>query len=343
MSELEKKAEEAVGQAAETVKETVKEAAGQAAETVKKTAEEAAGTVEKTVKEAGKTTGRKKKEKVKKTVGQEILSWVLTIAVAFVIAFVVRALVFEPVRVDGESMLDTLQNGEIMFVTKFDYSSTWFSFPWQNATQKENAARFTFGGNPKRFDVVVCRYPGRGDTNFVKRVVGLPGDTVALTGGYLYVNGEKYGEPYISDAYRTGSRNELSDFKVPSKGDPLTIDSDGTLKVNGEAWPWQASRLSGKAENGSRLLYYYDSVDKKQVLQLNGKDIKSAEKLSAITGVEFKLENDFYFVMGDHRNNSNDSRAQGPIDRTMIVGHVQQVVYPFNAWRGIPNGLDVKK
>ena len=50
-----------------------------------------------------------------------------------------------------------------------------------------------------------------------------------------------------------------------------------------------------------------------------------------------------YFVMGDHRNNSNDSRSVGPIDRDMIVGHVRQVVYPFNQWRGIPNGMDVGK
>ena len=49
-----------------------------------------------------------------------------------------------------------------------------------------------------------------------------------------------------------------------------------------------------------------------------------------------------YFVMGDHRNNSNDSRSIGPIDRSMIIGHVRQVVFPFNQWRGVPNGLDVK-
>ena len=69
--------------------------------------------------------GRKDKKKEKRTVGQEILSWVLTILVAVVAALVIRSAVFEPVRVDGESMDDTLANGEIMFVSKFDYSSTW--------------------------------------------------------------------------------------------------------------------------------------------------------------------------------------------------------------------------
>lgn len=224
--------------------------------------------IKKTVETTGKESGRKnKKEKGKKTVGQEILSWVLTLLVAVVAALLIRSIIFEPVRVDGQSMDDTLANGEIMFVSKFDYSTTWLSLPWQDDAAKENAPRITIGGNPQRFDVVICRYPGRGDTNFVKRVVGLPGDTIQLVDGYLYVNDEKYDEPYINDEYRTGRLNTFGPVTVPE----------------------------GK-----------------------------------------------YFVMGDHRNNSNDSRSVGAIDRNMIVGHVRQVVYPFSNWRGIPNGLNVK-
>ena len=223
---------------------------------------------EKTVtEENGAKQKRKKKEKVKKTVGQEILSWVLTLLVAVIAALLIRSFIFEPVRVDGHSMDDTLADGEIMFVTKFDYSTTWLCLPWADAEASEKSPRITFGGNPQRFDVVICRYPGRGATNFVKRVVGLPGDTIQLTDGYLYVNGEKYEEPYINDEYRTGRMNTFGPYTVPE----------------------------GK-----------------------------------------------YFVMGDHRNNSNDSRSVGAIERTMIVGHVRQVLFPFGNWRGVPNGLDVK-
>ena len=215
----------------------------------------------------------KKETKKKKSVLREILEWVLTIAAAVVIALPIRAFAFEMVRVDGGSMNSTLSNGEIMFVTKFDYASTWLSFPWQDDEAREKAARITTGGNPKRFDVVICRYPGRGDTNFVKRVVGLPGDTVRLENGYLYVKEKgqteevRYEEPYINDEYRVGGRNEFGPYEVP----------------DGE-----------------------------------------------------------YFVMGDHRNNSNDSRYVGSIGRDMIVGHVRQVVYPFDKWRGVQNGLDIK-
>ena len=222
--------------------------------------------MEKTVETQAPDNGKKKK-KVKRTLGQEILSWILTILVAVIAALVIRSIVFEPVRVDGSSMDDTLANGEIMFVSKFDYSSTWLCLPWQSKEAKEKAPRITFGGDPQRFDVVICRYPGRGDTNFVKRVVGLPGDTIELKEGYLYVNGEKYDEPYINDEYRSGPLNTMSAREVPE----------------------------GK-----------------------------------------------YFVMGDHRNNSNDSRSVGAIDRNMIIGHVRQVVYPFSDWRGIPNGLEAR-
>lgn len=111
----------------------------------------------------------------KKSMGREILEWVLVVVVAVAAALLIRTFIFEPVRVDGESMLNTLHDNEYMIVTKYQY----------------------LFGDPERFDVVICHYPGRGNTNFVKRVVGIPGDTVAMRGGVLYVNGEAVDEPYI--------------------------------------------------------------------------------------------------------------------------------------------------
>jgi len=266
---------------------------------------------------------------------------VLTLLVAVAAALVIRSVIFEPVRVDGHSMDDTLADREVMFVSKFDYSSTWFCFPWQSSEAKENAPRLTLFGNPKQFDVVICRYPGRGDTNFVKRVVGMPGDTVELREGYLYVNGEKYEEPYINDDYRTGPLNTLSEFRVPAKGDSFLYRDNG-LWVNDRLWAYKGTNLTGTNEKGDKLEYDYDYESNKAVLRINGKDITSEAELQSIEGVEYKLDRDYYFVMGDHRNNSNDSRSIGPIDRSMIIGHVRQVVFPFGQWRGVPNGLDVK-
>lgn len=161
--------------------------------------------------------GRPKKEKKKKSVKQEILEWVLTLLAALVFALVIRSFVGQPVRVDGSSMWGTLVDGEIMLVSKTNYASIWIptwktigreigylfdgrnnAYERQHATNTdEDYIKFTTGGDPQRFDVVICHYPNRGDTNFVKRVVGLPGDTISIHGGKLTVNGVTYEEPYL--------------------------------------------------------------------------------------------------------------------------------------------------
>ena len=204
-----------------------------------------------------------KKNHQKKSAGREIFEWVLTIFAAVMLALPIKAFAFEFVRVDGASMNTTLADGEIMFVSKYDYATTWLTLPWQDTDEKESAARIVTGGDPERFDIVICRYPGRGDTNFVKRIVGIPGDTVEIRDGYLYVNGERYEESYIADEYRVSGGSNGRSFG------PYTVPE-------GE-----------------------------------------------------------YFVMGDHRNNSNDSRAQGTITRDMIIGHVRNVVFPFGESRRV--------
>lgn len=171
--------------------------------------------------EASRGAKRKKnkKEKEKKPLWKEILSWIFTILGAVAAALVIRSLIVEPVKVDGESMLDTLNNGEIMLVSKFDYSSTWLCLPWQSDNAAQQMPRVTIG-NPKFLDVVICRYPARGAANFVKRVVGMPGDTVELRDGYLYVNGEQAEEEkdLINPEYRTkGMSDGLTFDSVRSK------------------------------------------------------------------------------------------------------------------------------
>ena len=295
--------------------------------------------------------GRKnKKEKVKRSLGMEILSWVFTLLVAVVAALMIRSVIFEPVRVDGHSMDDTLADKEIMFVSKFDYSSTWFCFPWQSDEAKEDAPRLTLFGDPQQFDVVICRYPGRGDTNFVKRVIGMPGDTVKLENGQLYVNGTAYEEPYVNDEYLTGALNTMDDYTVPKKGDTFTVhfeENRYTILLNGENWKISNTILKCKDADGKKLTvadgaktFVYDDKEYNQNDEEHAKEL--AELLTSISDKPFTVDEDYYFVMGDHRNNSNDSRSQGPIERSMIIGHVRQVVFPFGQWRGVPNGLDVR-
>ena len=116
---------------------------------------------------------KKGKEIKQKTVGSEIISWIVTILTAVVLALVIRTFFFEIYGVDGHSMTNTLQDGEKMFCTKLDYLT----------------------GQPQRGDVVICHYPSRGNTAFVKRLVGLPGDTVEMRDRHLYVNGQQIADP----------------------------------------------------------------------------------------------------------------------------------------------------
>ncbi|MBQ1945988.1 MAG: signal peptidase I [Clostridia bacterium] len=191
---------------------------------------------------------KSKKEKEKRTFKEELLSWVYTLLAALVIVTVIRTFFFEPIRVDGESMRNTLQDGDIVLVTKPEYWS----------------------GNYQRGDVIICRYPNRNKessislggsfeltftnhTLFVKRLIGLPGDKIEFRQGVLYVNDQLVDESNI-DVYIPYTR---------SMG-PITLGRDQ------------------------------------------------------------------YFVVGDNRGNSNDSRAVGPISEDMIVGHVNLVVWPLS-------------
>jgi len=133
-----------------------------------------------------------KKEKQKKSIKQEIFEWIMVFIVAAAIALPIRTFVFEPVRVDGSSMLNTLTDSEFMIATKFDYL---FS-------------------DPERFDIVICNYPNTTDGMYrVKRVIGLPGEVVELRANKLYVNGE-----YVEQHFDIGS-------SAPDFG-PITVPAD---------------------------------------------------------------------------------------------------------------------
>ena len=297
---------------------------------------------------------KKKKEKEKKSVGAEILSWVLTILCALVAALVIRSVVFEPVRVEGESMDDTLADKEVMLVSKYDYSSTWLCLPWQSDNAAQQSPRLTIG-SPNLLDIVICRYPARGALNFVKRIVGMPGDTVELREGYLYLNGEQVEEEkdLVNSEYRVrGASNgyAFGPYRVPKKGDTLAVSgSDSALQfqLDGEAWERKSTTVLAKDEDGKTLKIYNKNPKEDRnarpavttvILSYDGKEYTSedwGEIIPTLTGKQFTIDQDYYFLMGDHRNNSNDSRNIGAVERSMIVGHVRRVVYPFSGFRGV--------
>ncbi|MEH7273065.1 signal peptidase I, partial [Neobacillus vireti] len=113
----------------------------------------------------------------------ETFEWVKSIMGALVIAFIIRSFFLTPIVVDGESMNPTLQDKDHMVVTKI--------------------------GNPKRFDIVVFHAPDGSD--YIKRVIGLPGDRIEYKNDVLYINGMAYNEPYLEKYKKRLNEGTLTD------------------------------------------------------------------------------------------------------------------------------------
>jgi signal peptidase I len=111
---------------------------------------------------------------------------VRTVVYAVLIAMVVRIFAFEPFNIPSGSMLPTLFVGDYLFVSKFSYGFSRHSLPWGLPIIEGRI----WADEPERGDVAVFKLPTDGRTDFIKRIVGLSGDTIQVKGGILHINGE---------------------------------------------------------------------------------------------------------------------------------------------------------
>src|ERR1700723_3973912 len=111
---------------------------------------------------------------------------VKTIVYAILIAVVVRTVAFEPFNIPSGSMIPTLLVGDYLFVAKYSYGYSRYSLPfgWPPFSGR------IFGSLPRRGDVAVFKYPRDNSTDYIKRIIGLPGDKIQVRQGLLYINGE---------------------------------------------------------------------------------------------------------------------------------------------------------
>ena len=190
-----------------------------------------------------------------------------------------RSFLVEPFRIPSNSMMPTLLTGDFILVNKYAYG---IRLPVLNNKVVEM-------GEPERGDVVVFRYPKDPSVDYIKRVVGLPGDRVGYYNKIIYINSEPVGQ-------------------VPA-GVYIGVGS--------------GISMSGASERQEQL---------GEVLH----DILVMPRTPGLEG-EYVVGEDEYFVMGDNRDNSNDSRYWGPVPESNLVGKAFRV---WMNWDGANGGVD---
>jgi signal peptidase I len=199
---------------------------------------------------------------------------------ALLIALVIRTLLFQPFNIPSGSMKGTLLIGDYLFVSKYSYGYSHYSLPLSPPLFSGRI----FGSAPERGDVVVFRLPKDDSTDYIKRVIGLPGDRIKMIDGLLYINGTPV------------KRERVDDF--------IDDENGGAERVR----RWRETLPNGVT---------YLSLD----LQDNGFLDNTQEYL---------VPPGHYFMMGDNRDNSTDSRvlaAVGYVPFENLVGKAQIIFF----------------
>lgn len=263
----------------------------------------------------------------KTTAGGAIVETIKTIVYAMLIAGVFRTFLLQPFWIPSGSMKETLLIGDFLFVNKMAYGYSYASCPNLNfiGVDAEDLCGFTrgdnsriWGGEPERGDVVVFRHPVTG-RDFIKRVIGMPGDRVQVTGGVIRINDVPV---ELAD---DGVNEELMAPQGPTRVRPRCENSPV-----GEGGVCTKSRQVETLPNGRSY-----------------KILNISEQRTDNTGVYVVPEGHFFF-MGDNRDNSTDSRIPstaggvGFVPYENLVGRADRIVFSasgasmlfFWDWRG---------
>jgi len=179
---------------------------------------------------------------------------------ALLIALVVRTFLFQPFNIPSGSMKDTLLIGDYLFVSKYSYGYSRYSFPFGMAPISGRI----WGAEPERGDIAVFKLPTDPSIDYIKRVIGLPGDTVQVVDGIVHINGEAV------------PRTRIDDY--------IEQSPSGAVR--------RVPRYRETLPNGVS----YDTLDLTDRGQLDNTR-------------EYKVPEGHFFMMGDNRDNSVDSRV----------------------------------
>jgi len=205
-----------------------------------------------------------------------------TVVYAVLIALVVRTVAFEPFNIPSGSMIPTLLVGDYLFVSKYSYGYSRHSMPFSFPPFDGRIV----ADEPERGDIAVFKFPRDDSTDYIKRVIGLPGDTIQMRNGRLYINGEVVPRTRIEDyVYRDARGNTLRFAQfietLPNGVEHRIIEASDTA-------PYDNTAL-------------------------------------------FRVPEGHYFMMGDNRDNSADSRADvGFVPFDNLVGRAEVIFFSSN-------------
>lgn len=137
---------------------------------------------------------------------QEAIELAKTIGYALVIALVLRVIFFQPFTIPSESMVPNLLKGDYIIVSKYSYGWSHHSIPGSPALFKGRL----FGHAPKRGDIIVFKLPRDGRQDYIKRLIGLPGDRIQVRGGVIYLNSKPLPQDQLSNGFE-----EIAGFERP--------------------------------------------------------------------------------------------------------------------------------
>ena len=211
---------------------------------------------------------------------------------ALLLALVIRTVLIQPFSIPSGSMRPTLLEGDYLFVTKWAYGYSRHSLPY---SPNLFSGRI-WGAEPERGDVVVFKYPPNPSLDYIKRVIGLPGDTIQMREGVLHINGEAVPRELIG---------VVQDADITEMARPVEV--------------WRETMPNGVS---------YDTLD------LTPNSIGDNTR-------EFQVPEGHYFMMGDNRDNSTDSRfSVGYVPYDHLVGRANIIFFsisggasPLEIWR----------
>lgn len=270
----------------------------------------------------------KKKPKKPKTPKEKAIDFVKNLLFAAIAALLIKTFLIETSRVPTGSMEKTILVGDFLFVNKFIYgSSSPRNIPFTDIALpyfQMPALR-----EPRSGDIVVFEYPGDRDEmyspvimNYVKRMIGTPGDTIEIHDKVVFVNGKQFPIPPQIQYLRTVPiPRDYEDESIFPKGSGWNGDNYGQFVI-----PKKDQVIPLTVENIEWWRTIIDREFGKRVVSVSSDKVYIDNKPVD----SYKIQKDYYFMMGDNRDDSADSRYWGLVPRDKILGQALMIYWSWN-------------